>query len=558
MQMAPKALGSILLERKKITAEQLEKALCVQKKSGERFESVLITLGFVTEKTIIEVLEFQLGIPHINLFDIVIDKTATKLIPVSLADKYKIIPIEKHNKILKLAMVDPTNYFAIDDVRVVTGYEVQPVIANEKDIIRAIRQYYGVSERVEKAVNQLRSGEPVSVSEVNTIDDAPVISIVNSLISQAVKDRASDIHIEPLEKNVRVRFRVDGMLREIISFPKYSHAAIVSRIKVISGMDITEKRLPQDGRIVMQEMESKVDIRTSTVPTIRGEKVVMRILDKKATLLDVHSLGFSPDNWEKYYQLYNQAYGMILVTGPTGSGKSTTLYSTLTALNSLERNIITIEDPVEYLIEGINQIQINHKTGMTFASGLRSILRQDPNVIMLGEIRDSETADIAIRAALTGHLVLSTLHTNDACGAITRLLDMGIEPFLISSSVLGVVAQRLVRLICPECKKEYKPAPDALERSFLNLKPEDSCLLYKGVGCGYCNHTGYQGRIAIHEILPINDYVKSLINQGVFGHNLNLNVEKIGMRTMVQDGIYKAINGFTTINEVMRVAYTQV
>lgn len=558
IKKARKRLGDILVESKQITAEQLEKALIVQKESGERLGKVLIQLGFITEKSIIEVLEFQLGVPHIDLFDILIDKTVATLIPVSLAEKYKIIPIAKHNSILKLAMVDPTNFFAMDDVRMVTGCEIQPFIATEKDVMRAIRQCYGVSELVEKAVNQLRPGDAIAAPEIDAADDAPIISIVNSLITQAIKDRVSDIHIEPLENEVRVRFRVDGMLREVISFPKYSHAAIISRIKVISGMNIAEKRLPQDGRIMIQESGNEVDIRTSTLPTIRGEKVVMRILDKKAIILDVHSLGLAQENIEKYYQLYTRSYGMILVTGPTGSGKTTTLYSTLTALNSSEKNIITVEDPVEYLLEGINQIQVNHKTGMTFASGLRSILRQDPNIIMVGEIRDSETADIAIRAALTGHLVLSTLHTNDACGAITRLVDMGIEPFLISSSVLGVVAQRLVRVICPDCKKAYIPAPDSHERSFLKLQPEDSIVLYKGTGCSRCNHSGYQGRIAIHEVLPLTNRLKELINQGISGHELAIAAERAGMRSMVQDGVDKALKGCTTLGEVMRVAYAQI
>lgn len=555
-----KRLGELLIESGLLTAEQLKNALDIQKKTGERLGRALINLDYITEERMIEVLEFQLGIPHINLSDIIVKEEVASLIPVALAERYQIIPIKREGKKLTVAMVDPTNFFALDDVRMITGCEVEPVIAAEGEVKRVISQSYGVSQLVEKAVSKLQSEEPsaVSVAEVQSTDDAPIISIVNSLIHQAIKERASDIHIEPLDKAVRVRFRIDGMLREVAAFPQHTLAPLISRIKIMSQMDIAERRVSQDGRIKFMEDGREIDIRTSTLPTIIGEKVVMRILDKESVILDIKSLGFSADNLNKYQQLYTRSYGMILVTGPTGSGKTTTLYSTLTDINSPSKNIITVEDPVEYRLEGINQVQVNDKAGMVFASGLKSILRQDPNIIMVGEIRDSDTAEIAIRAALTGHLVLSTLHTNDAPGAIVRLIDMGVEPFLVASSVLGVMAQRLVRMICPDCKEEYTPEPDSPERLFLKLAPEEDITLYRGIGCPHCNKTGYCGRMAIHEVMPVSRSVRDLINSNSGSDRLAAVAVKEGMLTMGQDGIAKAMDGLTTIEEVMRVAYSDL
>lgn len=552
-----KRLGDLLVEAGLITGEQLEKALSVQKNTGERLGKVFINLGYITEENMIEVLEFQLGVPHVNLHNFTIPREIAAAIPGSLAERYSVIPIKKQGKKITLAMVDPTNFYAIDDVRIASGMEVEPVIAAEREILRAIEQSYGVSEVMAKAVHKLNKPEDSDAgAEVQAAEDAPVISIVNSLLSQAVKERASDIHIEPRDKDVRVRFRVDGVLREVAVFPRYTHAAIISRIKIISEMDIAEKRLPQDGRLNVQEAGRAIDIRVSTLPTILGEKVVMRILDKKAVILDIKGLGFSAGNLARYQQLYAQAYGMILVTGPTGSGKTTTLYSTLTAINSPGKNIITVEDPVEYRLDGVNQVQVNHKAGLTFASGLRSILRQDPNIVMVGEVRDMETADIAIRAALTGHLVLSTLHTNDAPGAVTRLIDMGIEPFLAASSVLGVVAQRLVRVICRECKQKYTPAAESPERLFLGLDAAEEITLYRGSGCPQCNHTGYRGRMAIHEVMTVSSRVREAINKCASSDEIAHIAVEEGMVPMRQDGIQKAFNGLTTIEEVMRVAYS--
>lgn len=555
MQRTRKRLGDLLIEAGFLSQEQLEKALSVQKKTNERLGKVLINLGYVTEESMIEVLEYQLGVPHVDISNSSVDKQVAATIPQTMAERYQIIPIKKDGKKLTLAMVDPTNFYAIDDVRMVSGFEVEPVIAAEREILRAIAESYGVHELVAKAVNKIRPEDIAKIDEVQITDDAPVISIVDSLISQAIKERASDIHIEPMDKAVRVRLRIDGVLRELINFPLYTHASIVSRLKIMSEMDIAEKRLPQDGRIKFQEAGREIDLRVSTLPTILGEKIVLRILDKKSVIVDIAGLGFSKDNLKRYQSLYNQSYGMILVTGPTGSGKTTTLYSTLTGINSPGKNIITVEDPVEYRLDGINQVQVNYKAGVTFANGLRSILRQDPNVIMVGEIRDGETADIAIRAALTGHLVLSTLHTNDAPGAVSRLIDMGIEPFLVASSVLGVVAQRLVRVICPECKQSYVPRPESQERLFLGVESDKPVVLYRGAGCNRCGNTGYRGRMAIHEVMIISAQLRELINKRVSSDELGTLAGKEGMVTMRQDGISKALEGLTTIEEVMRVAY---
>ncbi|VBB06881.1 type ii secretion system protein e [Lucifera butyrica] len=558
MRKTRKRLGDLLIETGLLTPEQLEKALNVQKKTNERLGRVLINQGYLSEESMIEVLEFQLGVPHVDLINVQLDKEAGHLIPSSLAEKYQVIPIKKEGRKLTLAMVDPTNFFAIDDVRMVSGCDVEPVIAAERAIQRAISAVYGVTALVEKAVNQLRPEEAGLTAEVQTADDAPIIGIVNSLFSQAVRERASDIHIEPQDKTLRVRFRIDGVLREISSFPRDLHAAIISRIKIMSDMDIAEKRLPQDGRIKLREAGREIDIRVSTLPTILGEKAVMRILDKKAVILDIKKLGFSPENLRRYQNLFTRSYGMILVTGPTGSGKTTTLYSTLTELNSPGKNIITVEDPVEYRLEGVNQVQVNQKAGLTFAGGLRSILRQDPNIVMIGEIRDRETADIAVRAALTGHLVLSTLHTNDAPGAVTRLIDMGVEPFLVASSVLGVVAQRLIRLICPECKRPYHPAPDSTERVFLGIEPQRDITLYRGTGCSACGRTGYRGRMSIHEVMPVSAKIRELINLRVAADEIGQTASQESMLSMREDGIQKALTGLTTVEEVMRVAYAGI
>ena len=550
-----KYLGDMLVAEGLITQEQLNHALTAQKTTNERLGRILVKLRYVTDEDIIRVLEVQLGIPFVELAAMTISRELAMTVPAALAVRHLVIPIKKEGRQLTLAMADPTNFFAIDDVSMVTGCEVIPVFASERDIHHFINQFYGV-KLVEQVVNKLNTDDSQVSPGPSAPEEAPVISLVNSLISQAIKDRASDIHIEPQEQHVRVRLRVDGMLRAGVTIPKGNYPSILSRIKIISELDISEKRLPQDGRVKVTEQGREIDLRVSTMPTIMGEKVVIRILDQHAGVFDVAKLGFSQENFVKYRRLYKQSYGMVLVTGPTGSGKTTTLYSTLMELNNPFRNVITVEDPVEYRLPGINQIQVNPKADLTFSRGLRSILRQDPNIIMVGEIRDFETAETAIRAALTGHLVFSTLHTNDAPGAINRLIDMAVEPFLVASSVLGAVSQRLVRLICPECKHAYEPEPDSLERTFLGAGPAEKVTLYKGSGCSYCNHSGYMGRMAIHEVMVVSSHIRTLITRRASYDELTAAARAEGMITMRQDGLAKALQGLTTVEEVMRVAYT--
>ncbi|MBU2703052.1 type IV pilus assembly protein PilB [Sporomusaceae bacterium BoRhaA] len=501
--------------------------------------------------------DLLLEVPHINLSSIDVPLEVASLIPISLAERYHVVPIRKEGKRLTLAMVDPTNMFAVDDVRLASGCHVDVVMASECDIKRTIEQSYGVHELVKKAVKQVIKEDSVSLVEVETSDDTPVISIVNSIISEAVKDLASDIHIEPLKNHVRVRYRIDGILRQVLELPLYLHAALISRIKIMSEMDIAEKRIPQDGRITMIEPDRQVDLRVSTLPTICGEKVAIRILDKAAIRLAIQELGFSKKNFFYYEKIYRQPYGIILITGPTGSGKTTTLYSTLTELSVPGKNVITVEDPVEYQLDGVNQVQVNPKAGLSFASGLRSILRQDPNIVMVGEIRDAETAELAIRAALTGHLVLSTLHTNDAPGAITRLIDMGVEPFLITASVLGVVAQRLVRSICPGCKKTYALKSGLREGLFPDRNLEENTILYKGEGCVRCGHTGYKGRIAVHEVMMISQEMREAIHRRASTDELAMIAVSQGMIRIREDGMSKALAGFTTVEEVMRLTFSE-
>ena len=554
-----KKLGELLMEAQDITQKQLEHALSEQRNNGKRLGETLIELGYVTERQMLLTLEKQLGIPFVVLSEIAIQEEALTVVPLFLSERYNIMPIRLEENKIVLAMNDPTNFYAIDDVRMVSGMEVAPVLAAAKDIKAAINNNYGVKGRVENAVSKLKDEEVTSTIRelVDVTDNAPIVSIVNSLLDQAVHDMASDIHVEPAEDKVRVRFRVDGLLREVVSFPRSTQAAILSRIKIMAEMDIAEKRLPQDGRIKMMKNGREIDVRVSTLPTILGEKVVMRILDKEAVNIKLSELGFSEKNMEMYKKMISNSYGLVLATGPTGSGKSTLLYTTLMELNTVAKNIITVEDPVEYRIPGVNQVSVNNKVGLTFANGLRTILRQDPNIIMVGEVRDIETAEITVNAALTGHLVLSTLHTNDAPGAITRLLDMGIEPFLIVSSVRGVVAQRLVRRICPDCKIQYTPSPDSDERILLGIGSEEPLTLYKGEGCAQCNFTGYKGRLAIQEVMPILPEMKKLIMQHAPDQDIFAVAKKQGTVTLRDDGIAKVLKGMTTMEELVRVAFSE-
>lgn len=553
-----KRLGEILVESGEITNEQLNFALKEQKNNGKRLGETLIALNFLTEKKILKTLEKQLNIVYKNLGEEEISEEGLSIVPLFLAERYNMIPIKKEGNKIFVAMNDPTNFFAIDDVRMVSGLEVVPILADDAEIKNAISQHYGVRGRVVDALGKLKANENPEIIR-NVQDEAsatPIVSIVNSLIKQAVKDKASDIHIEPQEDTVRVRFRLDGVLRSVLTFPKSNQAAIISRIKIMAKMDIAERRLPQDGRINIKENNREIDLRVSSLPTILGEKIVMRVLDKSAAAISIDKLGFSKKNRELFENAISSSYGLILVTGPTGSGKSTTLYSTLMQVNTIEKNIITVEDPVEYKINGINQVYVNNKAGVNFANSLRTILRQDPDIIMVGEIRDRETADITVNAALTGHLVFSTLHTNDAAGAITRLIDMGVEPFLVTSSVRCVIAQRLVRRICPKCKIEYTPLPNSNARTYLGKGPNEPLTLYKGEGCSYCNFTGYKGRMALHEILPIYPEMKELIMKGAEGKILFDEGRKHGVTSITEDGIEKAMQGKTTVSELLRVIYS--
>lgn len=560
-----KRLGELLVEANFITEEQLEKALAQQRRTGERLGKVLVREGFVKEQDIINVLEFQLGISQVHLSPGSCNRDLAKILPETLARRYQAVPLRLEGNRLVVAMADPLNVMAIDDLRLATGYEIVPAIATEAEINRALDECYGgQAQQVleEAAAGEAEAGRVVQ-AEVYDLDrqatpagpEAPAVRLVNSLLQQALRERASDIHIEPQADEIRVRYRVDGALRPVTTIPKGYHASLVSRIKIMGAMDIAEKRLPQDGRVQIRVGGREIDLRVSTMPTIFGEKVVIRLLDKGAMFLSLDELGFLPQTLERYRQLIRRSYGMILVTGPTGSGKTTTLYATLREINTPEKNIITIEDPVEYVLEGINQIRVNPKAGLTFASGLRSILRQDPDVIMVGEIRDRETADIAIRSANTGHLVFSTMHTNDAAGAVTRLIDMGVEPFLVASSVIGVVAQRLVRTLCRQCCRPYAVPARAEERLFLAEPPDTPLTLYQPGGCPACGGTGYFGRMAIQEVMPVTTGIRSLILAKASGEEIARQAVAEGMVPLWQDGLAKVRQGLTTLEEVRRVAY---
>jgi len=565
LAIGKKRLGDLLVATGYITQETLQEVLKEQNRTGERLGRILVNKGYITEQNLIEALEFQLGIPHVVLAKREIPQEVVTAVPEHIANKYKVFPVEKEGNRLVLGMVDPTDVVALDNLRLLLNVEIQPVIVTEEDLQRALGKYYGIQGTVAEVFKDLdiefeeeKKEEEPAVEEL--VEDAPIVRLVNLIISQAVKERASDIHLEPSEKELVVRYRVDGVLRRMMTSPKNTQAAIISRVKIISGMNIAEKRLPQDGRIQLRVEGAPVDIRVSSIPTVFGEKIVMRILFKSGVLTKMERLGFLPDTLEKFRSVYRQPHGIILVTGPTGSGKSTTLSAVLNELNSPEVNIMTVEDPVEYQIPGVNQVQVNQKAGLTFAAALRSFLRQDPDIIMVGEIRDTETARIATQAALTGHLVLSTLHTNDAPSSITRLIDMEIEPFLVASTVIGVVAQRLVRGVCDGCKEPYRLEPDnpfyQSVRENLPDHSEEQLIFYRGKGCRQCNGSGYARRLAIHEVLLLNPELRSLISKDIPAGALKEAAIKAGMRTLFQDGLLKALQAKTTLEEVVRAAYS--
>ncbi|ADL13279.1 type II secretion system ATPase GspE [Acetohalobium arabaticum] len=560
-----KRLGDILVDVGFITEEELQEALEQQKGTEKRLGTVLKEMKLVTEQDVMEALEYQLGIPQVNLNKFIIDSEVIKMIPQSLAERHRAIPIKKEDNTLTVAMADPLDVLAIDDIRIKTDCEVIPVIASEDEIQQAIEQYFGSEDIVNEFIEdidarqiELDSEEEMEVDRLREmVDEAPVVRLVNNIINEGVKLRASDIHIEPQGDEVQVRYRVDGILRNEMDIPKHTHSALVSRIKIMADMDIAERRRPQDGRIQMMIRDKEIDLRISVLPTIEGEKVVIRILDKDNLMLELNELGFLPEHLTDFKSMIQQPHGMLLITGPTGSGKTTTLYSALNRLNTEEKNIITIEDPVEYTLNGINQVQTNPQVGLTFADGLRSILRQDPDIVMVGEIRDKETAEIAIHAALTGHLVLTTLHTNEAAGALTRLINMGIEPFLVASSVIGVVAQRLVRTICDNCKaKDEELAVDFNLGKYID--GEEVLEIYEGDGCRRCNERGYLGRTAIHEILEIDSEIKKLIVKKASAAEIEEQAVNNGMITLESSGLEKVNQGITTLEEVMRVTKVYV
>jgi len=549
-----KRLGDLLVEAGAITNEQLDYALA-NKSRDEKLGDFLIRENYLTEQQLIEVLELQLGVPHINLNQFSIEPELLQLVPAEIAKRTNIMPIRRDKNRLFIAMADPMDYFAIEEVRMATGCQIETSIAAKDDLYRTITKYYDLQESMEAALTDLGVTAVETPSTEITDEESPIVRLVNQIIANGVAQRASDIHFDPQETDFRVRYRVDGELRTERSLPKHMQNMLTARVKIMGGLNITENRVPQDGRIKTTINFKPIDIRLSTLPTIYGEKIVMRILDLSNAANDIDKLGLNDTNEQLFRKMIARPNGIVLITGPTGSGKSTTLYAALSHLNKEGVNIITVEDPVEYQLEGINQIQVKEEVGLTFATGLRSILRQDPDIVMIGEIRDIETAEIATRASLTGHLVLSTLHTNSAVESISRLHDMGIEPFLISSSLVGVVAQRLVRRVCRDCG-EIVPATEREKEIFaeVGMKIE---TVNRGRGCPACNHTGYRGRIAIHEILPIDRNIKDFILQRASVNIIRNYMRDAGYHTLVEDGLVKVLDGQTTTEEVLHVAIVE-
>ena len=555
-----KKIGEILVDAGLLTNAQIEEALNVSKRTGARLGRTLVNMGIVTEEGITQALAQQLGISSIPLAGIIIESQIIKLIPEILARKHKVIPIVKEGNSLKVAMFDPLNVLAMDDLKKASGCEILPLVATESEIQKAIDQYYGmttgsveeIAKRLEGSGIELLKGEEEATERLERIaGESSIIQMVNLMISQAVAERASDIHIEPDEDTLRIRMRVDGILHEMSNISFKLHPAVISRVKILSGLDIAEKRLPQDGRFNVKVGNADIDIRLSTLPTLFGEKAVLRLLNKSAQLLRLEELTPLHDTLVTLKKMIAKPYGMILLTGPTGSGKTTTAYSILNMINSMDKNIVTVEDPIEYHLKIINQVQVNPKIGITFANALRHILRQDPDIVMIGEIRDKETAEIAIHAALTGHLVISTIHTNNAVGTINRLLDMGIEPYLIASAIVCLVGQRLIRGICPKCKASYQPSPALLQELGIPAS-EKIPTLYKGQGCTVCKGSGLKGRLGIYEVLVINDEIRRLIVEKKDTNSMLAAAIKNGFKTLRYEGIRAVARGYTAIEEVLQ------
>lgn len=559
-------LSDLLYEKKLITEEQLERILKIQRENGgKELQKIIIDLGMLKKDEMMLALADEIREKYVNLNDITIDPTIVVLIPEEMARRHQLIAIDKDEKKLTVAMANPLDVFAHDELQIRLGYDIESVLSYGEDIDKALDVVFGVTEEWDQVIGKIENmqvtvlkeeeKERADISTIAESEEAPIIALVNLVILRAVKERASDIHIEPFGEDIlKVRYRIDGILHDVMSLPKNLQLSVVSRIKIMSDLDIAEKRLPQDGRIQVNIAGRNINIRVSILPAVTGESAVLRILDPSSILLELDSLGFSPDILPNFLSLVKKPNGIILVTGPTGSGKSTTLYTTLNLLNSTEKKIMTIEDPVEYRLKGISQVQAKPKIGLTFAAGLRSFLRQDPDIMLVGEIRDKETAEIAVQAALTGHIVLSTLHTNDAPSSVIRLIDMGIEPFLISSSVVGIIAQRLVRTICPKCKKEIKMTPEISKILDEYEISSEGINLYKGEGCPYCKDTGYRGRIAIFELMVITENIRELISRNVTTGKLREAAISEGMIQLREDGVRKVCEGLTTIDEILRVA----
>jgi type IV pilus assembly protein PilB len=585
-------IGELLLKEKRITPAQLQEALSYQKGNGGKLGFNLVKLGFVKDEEITALLSKQYGVPSINLTQFEIDPGIIKLIPSETAHKYQIVPLSRAGATLTIAMTDPTNVFAMDDIKFMTGYNVEPVVASETAVLEAITRYYAAATgaRGPREAAAGGGGESASMSSASTLDmvtkaleatsvdddvevleeldqidvaslerqggEAPIIRLVNLMLMSAIQKGASDIHIEPYEKEFRVRFRIDGILYNVMAPPMKFRDAITSRLKIMAKLDIAEKRLPQDGRIKIRFADNgatkEIDFRVSCLPTLFGEKIVMRLLDKDKLMLDMTKLGFEPDSLKKLETAIAKPWGLVLVTGPTGSGKTNTLYSSIAKINTTETNIMTAEDPVEFNLVGVNQVQVRENIGLNFAAALRSFLRQDPNIILVGEIRDFETAEIAVKAALTGHLVLSTLHTNDAPSTINRLMNMGIEPFLVASSVNLICAQRLVRRICAHCKIDEPHAPPALVEAGFTQDEAKTVIPKKGTGCDKCNNTGYKGRVGLYEVMEIGEQLRELILVGASGLELRRKAVEEGMITLRRSGLHKVMEGVTTIEEVAR------
>lgn len=561
-------LGELLVKNQTITPEQLSSALKEQEESGRMTGSILVGMGALKDSDLLQFLSEQHGVPAIKLSEFQIDPEVLKIIPAGVASKYQVMPISAKDSTLTVAMIDPGNIFALDDIKFLTGYRVEALIAAENSVNEAIEEYYKVEDAADadyledllagletEEVEFLESNESVDLSSLeHESEEAPVIKLVNGILIDAITRGSSDIHIEPYEKSFRVRFRIDGSLYEVMKPPLKMKNAIISRIKIMANLDIAERRLPQDGRIKLKFGKGRdMDYRVSVLPTLFGEKIVLRLLDKSSLQLDMTKLGFGEKQLDYFKEAIHKPFGMVLVTGPTGSGKTTTLYSAITELNQTTENISTAEDPVEYNLEGINQVQMHESIGLTFASALRSFLRQDPDVILVGEIRDFETAEIGIKAALTGHIVLSTLHTNDAPSTVNRLLNMGIEPFLVSSSINLILAQRLARKICDECKEPVEISENMLKKLGVTPEQYEGVTFYEGKGCDDCNNSGNKGRIALYEVMPMYESIKELVLQGASSLEIKNEAISLGMQSLRQSGIEKMLAGEISYEEVLKV-----